>query len=68
MKLYEEFLEEARDFNGYEDLKNNFKIKIPENFNFAYDVVDRYASEDPISLQCCIFQRTKPSAASHSET
>lgn len=47
MKLYEEFLEEARDFNGYEDLKNNFKIKIPENFNFAYDVVDRYASEDP---------------------
>ena len=47
MKLYEEFLEEARDFNGYEDLKNNFKIKIPENFNFTYDVVDRYASEDP---------------------
>ena len=27
--------------------KKNFKIKIPDNFNFAYDVVDRYAADDP---------------------
>jgi len=35
------------DFKSYEDFKDNFKIIIPENFNFAYDVVDVYAREDP---------------------
>ena len=45
--LYKEFLENPKDFNGYEDLKENFKIKIPENFNFAYDIVDRYAKDEP---------------------
>ena len=45
--LYKEFLEDPKDFTDYEDLKKNFKIKIPANFNFAYDVVDRYATEEP---------------------
>ena len=45
--LYKEFLEEPREFNGYEDLKEHFKIKIPSNFNFAYDIVDRYANDEP---------------------
>lgn len=35
------------DFKSYEDLKARFSIRIPENFNFAYDIVDRYAREDP---------------------
>ena len=35
------------EFDSYEDFKNNFDFKVPENFNFAYDVVDRYAEEDP---------------------
>lgn len=47
MVLYKEFIENGRDYLSYEDLKKNFKIKIPDNFNFAYDVVDRYAAEDP---------------------
>ena len=47
MVLYKEFVEHDRDYLSYEDLKKNFKIKIPDNFNFAYDVVDRYAAEDP---------------------
>jgi len=47
MVLYKEFVENDRDYSDYDDLKKNFKIKIPENFNFAYDVVDRYAKEDP---------------------
>ncbi len=25
----------------------NFHVRVPENFNFAYDVVDRWADEDP---------------------
>ena len=35
------------EFESYEDFKENFKIIIPENFNFGFDVVDVYAKEDP---------------------
>lgn len=35
------------DFNSYDDFYNNFKINVPENFNFAYDVVDEYAATSP---------------------
>ena len=35
------------EFESYEDFKANFKINIPDNFNFAYDVVDVYAEEQP---------------------
>ncbi len=35
------------DFTSYEDFYENFKINIPENFNFAYDVVDEYAKSTP---------------------
>lgn len=35
------------DFESYEDFHENFKILVPENFNFAYDVVDRYAETCP---------------------
>ncbi len=34
-------------FESYEDFKNNFKINIPENFNFARDVIDDYAQNAP---------------------
>lgn len=32
---------------SYEELRKNFKIKIPENFNFSFDVVDKLAEEEP---------------------
>jgi len=35
------------DFESYDDFYTNFKINIPDNFNFVYDVVDRYAREQP---------------------
>lgn len=35
------------EFDSYEDFKENFSINIPDNFNFAYDVVDVYAREQP---------------------
>ncbi|MCE5214761.1 MAG: AMP-binding protein [Methanobacterium sp.] len=35
------------EFESYNDFKENFTIKIPENFNFAYDVVDEYAELYP---------------------
>lgn len=35
------------EFDSYEDFRKNFKINIPENFNFAFDVVDEIAMETP---------------------
>ena len=34
------------EFDSYEDFKQNFKINIPEDFNFGYDVVDEWAKHD----------------------
>ncbi|HHT77602.1 MAG TPA: AMP-binding protein [Clostridiaceae bacterium] len=33
-------------FDSYEDFINNYHVEVPENFNFARDVVDAWASED----------------------
>lgn len=46
MNLLDRFLERT-DFSDYEDFKKNYKLKIPEGFNFAYDVIDVYAKEVP---------------------
>ena len=35
------------EFKSYEDFRDNFKVKIHENFNFSYDVVDVLAEEQP---------------------
>ena len=35
------------EFGSYEDFYDNFKIDVPENFNFAYDVVDEWARVEP---------------------
>lgn len=34
-------------FDSYEDFSQNFKINIPENFNFGYDVADEMARKAP---------------------
>ena len=47
MALYHEFLTEDREFTSYEDLKAHCRLKAPEGFNFAYDVVDRYTITEP---------------------
>lgn len=38
------------EFSSLEDFRANFEIKVPDNFNFAYDVVDAWAKEDPDRL------------------
>lgn len=35
------------EFSSYEDFMANFKVNVPEDFNFAYDVVDAYAESQP---------------------
>jgi acetyl-CoA synthetase len=38
------------DFDSYEDFYENYRCNAPENFNFAYDVVDEWAKLQPEKL------------------
>ena len=31
------------DFTSQEDFEQNYTLRIPDRFNFAYDIVDEYA-------------------------
>ncbi|MCL2044024.1 MAG: AMP-binding protein [Treponema sp.] len=44
MKLLDTYLPKT-EFDSYEDFSANFTINTPDNFNFAYDVVDALAEE-----------------------
>lgn len=44
--MVERFLKQTT-FSSQEDYRKNLHIHVPENFNFAYDVVDAYAEEQP---------------------
>ena len=44
--LIGDFVERV-DFNSYEDFFKNFKLKFEDDFNFGFDVVDKYAEIDP---------------------
>lgn len=35
------------NFDSYKDFKENFRVNVPENFDFARDVVDEYAKITP---------------------
>ena len=47
MNFYADYVEGGKVYTNYEDLKKNFKIKVPENFNFSYDIIDRYEELEP---------------------
>lgn len=49
--MLERFLDQT-SFTSQEDFIKNFKIKVPENFNFGYDVVDAWAAEEPDKKLC----------------
>ncbi|NLX63807.1 MAG: AMP-binding protein [Clostridiaceae bacterium] len=49
MNLAHRYLEKET-FTSYEDFAQNLKIKVPENFNFAYDIIDEYARLEPERL------------------
>ncbi|MDD3164850.1 MAG: AMP-binding protein [Oscillospiraceae bacterium] len=44
MQFYKRFADETLDENG---TVTDFRLHYPENFNFAYDVVDTIAAEEP---------------------
>jgi acetyl-CoA synthetase len=46
MTPYKNYLEQW-EFGSYEDYLKNYKIVVPEHFNFAFDVLDRMGRETP---------------------
>ncbi|MCD8313355.1 MAG: AMP-binding protein [Bacteroidales bacterium] len=46
MSLLDKFLEKT-EFSSYEDFLQNYKVRVPDDFNFGYDVVDAYAATEP---------------------
>ena len=47
MDLSHEFLVEDREFKDYDDFKAHCRLKTIPDFNFAYDIIDRYAKDAP---------------------
>ena len=61
--MIEKYLEKTA-FSGMEDFRDNYRLKVPGSFNFAYDVMDAWAAEAPDKLallwtndlgECCRF-------------
>ena len=50
--MFERYLKKSV-FESLEDFKQNFEIIVPEQFNFAYDVVDEYARTNPSKRAIC---------------
>ena len=45
MELINRFLPRT-EFSSYEDFKENYRVNVPENFNFGFDIVDAWAELD----------------------
>ncbi len=35
------------EFDSYEDFKQNYKVNVPDDFNFGFDVIDAWAEAEP---------------------
>lgn len=38
---------QKQNYNSYEEFCAGYQTEVPENFNFAFDVVDRIAADEP---------------------
>ena len=51
MAIYEKYVGATRDdFISLKDARNNFRLTYPDNFNFAYDVIDELGRTKPDKL------------------
>ncbi len=50
--MLEKFLKQTK-FSSQSDFMSNFKVEVPANFNFGYDVVDAWAAEEPNKRALC---------------
>lgn len=44
--MLEKYLKQT-DFSDFDDFKANYKLIVPDNFNFGYDIVDAWAEKEP---------------------
>ena len=56
--MVERFLKQTQ-FSSVEDYNNHLEFIIPENFNFAYDVMDQWAVQKPdgLALLCFLLRK-----------
>ena len=50
--MIEKFVK-GTEFTSHKDFTENYHINVPENFNFAYDVVDEWAKINPNKRALC---------------
>lgn len=50
--MFEKYINQTT-FTNQEDFKTNFRITVPDNFNFAYDIVDEWAEKEPNKKALC---------------
>ncbi|MCD7972959.1 MAG: AMP-binding protein [Candidatus Azobacteroides sp.] len=50
--MIERYLKKTR-FESQTDFETNYQVMVPENFNFAYDVVDEWAKTNPDKRALC---------------
>ncbi|MFI3333269.1 MAG: AMP-binding protein [Rikenellaceae bacterium] len=50
--MIERYLKQTK-FGSQSDFMENFKVEVPENFNFGYDVVDAWAESHPDKNALC---------------
>jgi len=46
MSLLSQYLGQT-EFSSYADFYQNFRLRVPDHFNFAYDVLDVYSEQEP---------------------
>lgn len=44
--MLEKYLQQT-EFNDFDDFKANYKLIVPDDFNFGYDIVDAWAKKEP---------------------
>lgn len=50
--MIENYLKKTQ-FSSHKDFIENYEITVPQNFNFAYDIVDEWAQSDPDKRALC---------------
>ncbi|HLW10751.1 MAG TPA: AMP-binding protein [Fermentimonas sp.] len=50
--MIEKFIKKTK-FSSHNDFIENYDIRVPENFNFAYNIVDEWARTDPNKRALC---------------
>lgn len=50
--MLEKYIQQTQ-FSSTDDFKKNYKLNIPDNFNFGYDIVDEWAKTNPEKRALC---------------